>query len=1169
VAASFNDILSQEQTILFYDENIDFELCHCVNVEFIGLESLDYIVSSEIELSTVIDVLSIGTISDFDNGEYSLIEIEIVDFISDVSFGCVLNGPHIINYRETVRYEIFSNMVFEGISIGDEITRLGSRYISNSTFIILDTSGSVHKRLYDSVYDSILKDAVRALNPWLIQKFYVQTSNNDTYAIREGSGGIFIEFDSFNHKYILDSKYIDYIYSPQAVPVYSTEMYKYDPHVIYRDFSQIPEDVDHHDSGIEPMLVDGNLVLADGEDAKYDGGEQSSKYDIDSSIYHFVGFIRYIIDDVYSPPNRLFVGSEDLDDSIYSMSKGLYSESFNDFISGEIEIIRAIAPDGEYTIMSLKDYYSNPIEPSVAIYTDGNLSSIDDSIYSLAMYTGLSSLYPFVGESQKIIIPEYYISTLDGILSQEFNFVMNILDEIELSLDGFSQRAIDVYIGESNIELARNGLYKDFIMDDFGLVTTYITAWYKPGSTIAKLSNTVFYGIGFDIDMSDLKLISDSRLVFIYADWDGAPVENTIKYIPDIKSENYYIVKNDEGDFVVISLSSFGGSIVHMHKTDEKDRYSDYAFLRPSEEAIILASENYRILADGYYAEHAARVVSSNQYMRHAKILKETIDGISWPDYMVEYAVEFMSNLQNEAEFFISNRYNPYQIFELIYNKNEHVIGSDFFDFNSVHEFNGVYFVYDDYPKEKSDWSDYIEYVFNSYFSNINESRYYINTTDSAKLISGSIFVKIIDGCSDGTPCSYALVSDNYVSAIVETPESIVFIPSEPDYSRKLVHYEFDTGIVDVPGAVYLCCEIARLSNISGITSTLQSFRMSIGVEYDPVYYSGELIVGLTSIGGIISEENNIVVSTPSYVTSDVISDFYIKLHFDLKTDFLSDVYSCEGNFSIDKNREDLDCVKDNHESIWLKMFFPADSGRSYIEKTIMDMIVQDAEFSKGFTIPYRYVDEYIESSDIQAKAGDDDIKETKYKDIEDLGGEDVTTPTDIVCGDERRMTYLQYLGFNHIVNYNDSNIIFGNYSTGFKEIIHSPYIKILERKVTLPGTTLSDSEALSRSISEAILARIDNLDQVYDWKVEEFSLEKEDLMAYSYDAMEYESIDSSFRSSLKFVLTTMGEDALAIEQEEAKVNMFPSFPDRPAPNDFLQTHKVQQFIKISRWNDV
>jgi hypothetical protein len=255
-------------------------------------------------------------------------------------------------------------------------------------------------------------------------------------------------------------------------------------------------------------------------------------------------------------------------------------------------------------------------------------------------------------------------------------------------------------------------------------------------------------------------------------------------------------------------------------------------------------------------------------------------------------------------------------------------------------------------------------------------------------------------------------------------------------------------------------------------------------------------------------------------------------------------------------------------EYIWMKIFFPNKSDRNYIEAFILKALVSSGYFGKDIVMPYRYVDNYIDADNIVEKAGDNDLKEKKYKDLEDLGGDDIVKTTDLVCGPDRRMTYLSYQGFNHVLTFDDRNLLWGNYTTDYIETINSPYLKIIANKVLMPGMTLSDADAMSRTMSEAILSRIDNLDEVYDWKIEEFSIDKEDLRLTTLDSEALSSIESSFRSSLKFVTATLGEDVLNIEKEVEKRNIFPSFPERPVDDKFLETHKVQQYINITRWND-
>ena len=128
--------------------------------------------------------------------------------------------------------------------------------------------------------------------------------------------------------------------------------------------------------------------------------------------------------------------------------------------------------------------------------------------------------------------------------------------------------------------------------------------------------------------------------------------------------------------------------------------------------------------------------------------------------------------------------------------------------------------------------------------------------------------------------------------------------------------------------------------------------------------------------------------------------------------------------------------------------------------------------------------------------------------------------------------------------------------------------MKIVENKVVMPGMLLSDADAMARNTVEAILARQENLDDIYDWKIEDFTIDKNDMKGYATDAASYGVIEDAFKQSLKFVIDTLGDDLARFEVDEAKTNMFPSFPDRPADDGFLTKNKVQQYIKIRRWNE-
>jgi hypothetical protein len=141
-------------------------------------------------------------------------------------------------------------------------------------------------------------------------------------------------------------------------------------------------------------------------------------------------------------------------------------------------------------------------------------------------------------------------------------------------------------------------------------------------------------------------------------------------------------------------------------------------------------------------------------------------------------------------------------------------------------------------------------------------------------------------------------------------------------------------------------------------------------------------------------------------------------------------------------------------------------------------------------------------------------------------------------------------------------NRVYGNNGWAMKETLMSGYIRLSTHKVTAPGKMLSDIGALERTIVDAKLSFIDDLNAVADWHIEEFKLTAEDFGLEVSEAERLSGIDESFRGLLKATLDTIGDDVVHYEKTENK-NMFPQFPDRPSVDNLFDTYRVSQYFIV------
>jgi hypothetical protein len=129
----------------------------------------------------------------------------------------------------------------------------------------------------------------------------------------------------------------------------------------------------------------------------------------------------------------------------------------------------------------------------------------------------------------------------------------------------------------------------------------------------------------------------------------------------------------------------------------------------------------------------------------------------------------------------------------------------------------------------------------------------------------------------------------------------------------------------------------------------------------------------------------------------------------------------------------------------------------------------------------------------------------------------------------------------------------------------------VISRNITLPGTFLKEVDALSQSMVDSTIRRVDNLPALYDWKIDEFKVDFESVTAGAMDSDNLSAIEDSFRSSIKFVADTLGDELSTIidPNEDLQNNIFPAFPSRVVNDHFLEKAKVQQFVKIKVVDDV
>ena len=444
------------------------------------------------------------------------------------------------------------------------------------------------------------------------------------------------------------------------------------------------------------------------------------------------------------------------------------------------------------------------------------------------------------------------------------------------------------------------------------------------------------------------------------------------------------------------------------------------------------------------------------------------------------------------------------------------------------------------------------------------------STEEESKNISvDSMFLNLMFGCGTGVLCSNKLVS-GFKSYSILASTRYVFKVDRHEYLAPLEKTAAYDGVCSLKDSYFNMYRPSVLSNLLDVHSLYSNLSLTLGSYYHGVSYPGRFTMGLFNVGGVVSCTGNFSLLLPDTVLSTVNSDFWIVVSVTFEERVLLGVASPEGRFTINRGTTRLEEVYNRVESIWLKMFFPVFSGKSFIEKTIMQMHVTERAFYKRMHLKYYYVDEYIVQSGNFSKEGDRDIKEKKHKDVDDpFRDKKIEKMEDLICGPNRTMTYLSYQGFDHVLNYEGSDRLWGNITPRIKEIINSPYLKIVENKVLLPGMKISDIQKFSKSLSESMLSHIESLPDVYNWKIEDFTLEKKDFDGYLSNTEDLSIIMESYRKSVKFVTDTLGDDVAAYEAEVSKDNMFRDFPDRRVDDGYLKKYQAHQYITSFEKNNV
>lgn len=1131
-----HDIVTEEQELLYSFDSVYFETHNLLTLIVNPIFSANDTVSDDISFNYISISRDIGTIESFNDIVSGVIEADVTDSIVIDTLDDLVYGPFLINYRSTVKYEIFDYIAKATIDIPYDIRFLGERNISDSKIYRGFSIESELFEIIDSAYSGILNSAVKAKHIFISQNFYLDIGRKNTFRIKESKYSI-LSFEIFKQRNITKSKYPDILMSYYSkilfnvIDVIEREYVQYDRHVVTNTSEYVSFENDIYLGPFEPLNVS--------------------------------------LSDVYS--KKLYIHSKhsSFNDLVYKIAKSWWNASLDNFVSERIEVIGILAPSGNYSVKTLNSYYSEIISPSVSIYEDGNLSEMKDGYYTIATWNDYRDLSEFRSNESNIRYTIYIPEDINGMTTESLKYTMYVVQGAVFMLQDLVSAPSIIEVGYE-MDFFGNGLNHVFYRYDYQLSPSETAGWLTIGSRIVSLRGWNFFDIELTESLGRAVQIQDTKYSVILMDWNGVKLDNNNFMIPPVGSPNYFIVRNiSTNDFVMIALSTSGGSVLHMHKNGVLPEFNFNRFNQSDDDIIGFSEIDMSSYSDAYNGEYAARIVSSYRYTKNAETIFNVINGTVYPQYKIDRAINFLKKNEESALFFSSYDYSPYQISDIIHNKSRAVITNDFFSSQSVLEYNDVKFLHKD---ENASSSDNIEFDYvktHKYAFNSLDSEYIISSTINGVIIGhDSKYIRYMDGCSIFGNCQVVYISGD-VPLYVGTVQFSILNHDSPKFTDKDYFTESEIRYgenLSFENANFKLVKITVDDSYLDMYSGTGHVDVTIGNKYSSIYYDGRIVIGLEDLSGIVFESSvsNFTLGSFSSILHPVKSDFYFKLTFRHMEFTFSDLEFDAGYFSINKGFTDLSQFYDKVESFWMKMFFPISAGRSIKEDTIMSFLVSEEDFSKNISFPYEYVDDYVSGTTEGHKGGSPSLSEKKIKDS-DIPPEpsSIGVPGHRVCGDDRNSTYLQYYGFNHIVNYEDTNIFVGNYPFKFKENINSPYLKISASRTILPGTRLSDAESLSRSMEDAILSHIDNLGEVYDWKVEEFTITREDLGGDMISKGDFVIVDEQFTKSLKFMVSTLGQDRVDYEEEVKKQNPFPDFPDRPIKDDYLKTFKVSQFIDI------
>jgi hypothetical protein len=876
----------------------------------------------------------------------------------------------------------------------------------------------------------------------------------------------------------------------------------------------------------------------------------------------------------------------------HNMSMKMFNHNFNAVRSHTFNVLRVRADSVSSVFKDLDTGRYHLFAVTAKTYISEELTQIPSSKYFFAKHIGLKTIPRNLSYLCRLVIP--FVETKDFSAVRSAESPLSVVIEIVGRQDfgAFRSNWMNLIAGEKEL-INKDGLYRDVFIDSTKELTHFKTPWTPKQSDMRFLGREPFFGISFVEGLDVFKIRKESKQT-ILLNWEMTTLSHEHWLIPPFGIAPYLKAETaDRSNFIILSLSPTGGSIVHMHKDGFKEHFSlDGGY---NQQEFIVQDHNGEDIVlttiKSSEAETAALVVGSNRYKRNAKILYEVERGVLWDSLYVDEAVRYMTEFREETFFFYDAPYSPAVLRSIILDKSKGLLHKNIFDkpdimcfdssdpmveedvsITTACEGNTIYI--HEIVEEIEETGVIYSFVKNHVDIRLRKSAAQVAMVFTNKKIKMSETGPVIDNCATGSLCSKMLVSKQSLSG------NVISRPLHPRYSASWVNDRgiYDHAVILPPpnlatgdNITFSAFRSIKFINLKAdrvfnrVTSNIILCSISFGTFRNGIRYEDRLTTGLKAFNAVRSAVMSMSVKTFSTNLNSLRSDFKIKVSWNVPSGRRNEIRSIEIPLTISKGIRSWEGVSNNRSStIWLKMFPQHYAGRSAISSPIMDFYITDREFDRSISFPFGYADTSATPAGRPAKSSSPDFIEKKAVEIPDILESEPVPPEvlDSICGDSRYTTLLEYENFDHIFREGDDQI-FGRLTWEDRKFIMSAYLRIRENTVIKKGVKLSEADILRRTLVEVRLSAIEDLGVVEEWHIEDFTLELEDFNLEASQAEQLTSIDDVFRAALKSVIETIGSDASAEERHKGE-DQFPAFPDRRVIGDEMsQTVKPRQYFIV------